>query len=104
MADADHTTGSNPAPPVPLNPWPDTPERLIADLPRPPYNNAPLDLVCCALLRAHAVTVLLFSEFSEEDRNVLGDELIVNALWDIQGHLETAQHLIRQWGVANAHV
>jgi hypothetical protein len=102
MATQDHSIDSNPAPPLyPRNPWPDTPESLISGFPNA-HDNSPRDLVSCVLLRAHAVTVLLFSEFSEKDRNPLDDQLVVNALWDIQGHLETAQHLVGEWEVAHA--
>ena len=86
-----------PAPVVLLNPWPDTPERLIGALSGLPYNNNPVDLVTCSLLRAHAVTLLLFGEFSQEERNALADETIVSALWDIQGNIETAQHFLAVW-------
>ena len=86
--------------PFPINPWPDTPEALISEHLETTFDNAPRDLIGCALLRAHAVTVLLGCEFSDPDRNAIDDQLVVNALWDIQGHLETAQHLLGQWEVA----
>jgi len=91
MATANHSIGDGA--PRPSKLWPDTPESVISDQ-YGNYHGTPYDVVLCALLRAHAVTLLLNSEFSDPDRDRLGDALIVTALWDIQGNLEIAQHLL----------
>jgi len=48
----------------------------------------------CVLLRAQAVVMLLSAEFMDEERDQLMDRIIVNALWDIEGHLRMAQKLV----------
>lgn len=58
------------------------------------YRGSAYDVVLCVLLRAHAVTVLLNSESADPERDRLKDYLIVNALWDTQGNLDIAQHLL----------
>lgn len=91
MATTHHSIGSPPS--YQLTLWPDTPESVFAGLPDL-HRGSASDIVLCVLLRAQAVTLLLNSEFSDPDRDRLGDGLIVNALWDIQGNLEIAQHLL----------
>jgi hypothetical protein len=93
MATTHHSIGSPPT--YSLIPWPDTPENVITSLPDL-HRGSAHDVILCVLLRAHAVTVLLNSEFADPERDRLKDYLIVNALWDIQGNLEIAQHLLSE--------
>lgn len=69
--------------------WLDTPERVLAVSKE--NLGSPFDLLSCVLLRAHAVTMLLNAEFSDEDRDKLDEQIVLAALWDIQANLEMAQ-------------
>jgi len=91
MATANHSIGDGASRPSKL--WPDTPESVFNDLPGL-YHGSPYDVILCVLLRAHAVTLLLNSEFSDPERDRLKDHIVVGALWDIQGQLEIAQSLL----------
>jgi len=75
------------------SPWLDTPERILAVLIEG-KEGLPIDALSCVLLRAHAVTMLLTNEFEDAETNRLTDDVLLNALWDIQGNLEMAQALL----------
>lgn len=90
-------------PPAPekLEHWPSTPEELLRVLPKL-YQGNPLNMIDCALDRARAVTILLSTEFAEPERDRLNDYLVVSVLWDIQGQIETVQHLMSRLEVTYA--
>ena len=71
---------------------PDSPEALIEYL--PPEVQAGTDILSCLLLRACATTTLLMNEFMEERDNRSADEIILNALWCVRGHIDMARELI----------
>jgi hypothetical protein len=65
-----------------------TPERYLSV---PKGGGGDIDAISCAILRAQALVALLHCQFDEEDGTRLSNEMITNALWGIEGHLDQLQ-------------
>lgn len=69
----------------------DTPEDFLSV---PAEAGFPIDASNCAIARAMAVVSLLVNHFDSDAGNRLGDHIICNALWSVEGDLRMLQNMI----------
>lgn len=93
MANADDITKSNPASPRPK--WPNEPEGMLNLLPED-MEGSPVDMLTCALMRAHGIVSVLLAEFMGTGGCRPDDSSIMAALWATQGNLHLAQGLLER--------